>query len=105
VIHSIYIVQNGISKIVLSAIMDFLEFGTVTQKSSAYQYGIHSLTNINKFIISFKDAEFLGAKALDYRDFCIGINIINNKEHKSKEGMEKVRLLINNLNAKRTRFE
>lgn len=108
VIYSIHISQDGISKIVLDAIADFFKFGVVRKKSTTsnvYQYSIESLENINKFIQLFNEAKIFGAKSLDYRDFCIGIDLISNKKHKTMDGMNQIRLLIDNLNAKRTLFD
>lgn len=106
IIIQIHIVQDGISRIVLDEIKEFFKLGSVRTKSgTAYQYVIEALPDINIFIDHFSKTQLLGAKALDYRDFCLGIDIINKKEHKTLSGMTKIHSLIGNLNAKRTKFE
>ena len=47
----------------------------------------------------------MGAKALDYADFCKGIEIINSKEHLTQEGLNKFNTLLQHMNSKRTNFE
>lgn len=103
----ITISQNIISKLIMDQIIIFLGFGSLVNYShtAAVKINISSIVNINKFITLFKDTQFLGAKSLDYRDFCQCIDIINNKEHLTKEGKDKIRILSNNMNSTRTKFE
>jgi hypothetical protein len=47
----------------------------------------------------------LGAKALDYKDFLIMINIIQNKEHLSFEGINRIKEISSKMNSNRTNFD
>lgn len=102
----ISISQHTISLIVLDRIQSFLSFGSVKPKSDkpAYRFRISSLNDVNNFICSFKEAQFLGAKALDYADFCKGIAIINSGKHLTKAGLENIRSLSEGMNSTRTKF-
>jgi hypothetical protein len=53
--------------------LDSVKYIIKKKISTAFVYRIGSLVNINKFIKIFDEAQLLGAKALDYRDFKIGI--------------------------------
>jgi hypothetical protein len=63
----------------MEEIIQFLGFGSLIfiNNKSVCRILVTSLSNVNKFIVLFKESKFLGAKALDYADFCIGIDLIN----------------------------
>jgi hypothetical protein len=101
----IQIAQHDISKKVLKQITIFLGFGNLYDRlDRTTEYRITSIKNINAFISKFNEGQLLGAKALDYLDFCKGINIINNKKHLSKDGITELRNISLGMNTKRTNF-
>jgi hypothetical protein len=53
------------------------------------------------FIENFNSSMFEGAKALDYLDFCKAINLINNKTHLTKEGLNKIIKIKSGMNSNR----
>jgi hypothetical protein len=99
----ITITQNNKSLIVLERIKVFLGLGSIYKdsRSDASYLQIASLTQINKFIEVFKPARLLGAKALDYYDFNKGVDIINNKDHLIKEGLNALKIISAGMNSKR----
>jgi len=104
----ISITQDEVSLITLEHIATFLGFGKISKDSvnrTTYTYYLGSVKNINLFIEKFKGFNLLGAKALDYADFCKGIEIINSKEHLTQEGLNKFNTLLQHMNSKRTKFE
>jgi hypothetical protein len=88
----ISITQHSISLIVLERIQSLLGYGSVKPKSDkpAYIFRFSALANVNSFISLFKKAQLLGAKALDYADFCKGVDIINSGKHLTKAGLEAI---------------
>lgn len=85
----ISISQDGISLITLEYIVSFLGIGKVTKDShnrTTYVYYLASLKNINHFINKTEGTEKIGCFALDFADFCKGIEIINRKGHLTQEG-------------------
>lgn len=103
----ISISQDGISLITLEHIVTFLGVGKVSRDSSnrtTYLFFISSVKNINHFINKIEGAKFLGAKALDYVDFCKGFEMICRKEHITQEGLNELKTLSSQMNAKRTKF-
>lgn len=103
----ISISQDGISLITLEHIVTFLGVGKVGRDSSnrtTYLYYISSVKNINHFINKIEGAKFLGAKALDYVDFCKGFEMICRKEHLTQEGLNELKTLSSQMNTKRTKF-
>lgn len=104
----INVTQDEVSLITLEHIVTFLGIGRIRKDSAnrtTYSYFLGSVKDISLFIEKFKGAEFLGAKALDYADFCKGIEIINRKEHLTQEGLNRLVSLSQNMNSKRTNFE
>jgi len=67
---------------------------------------VSSLKNINQLIAAFttNDVQFLGAKALDYADFCKALHIMNNKAHLTQPGLEDIRTISSGMNSTRTDF-
>jgi hypothetical protein len=101
----ISISQDDVSLITLENIVEFLGVGRVHSSGrTTYVYFLGSLKDINIFINKFKEVNLLGAKALDYADFCKGIEIINSREHLTLEGFNKLEILSQNMNSKRTNF-
>src|SRR5271169_213031 len=101
----INITQHNRSLIVLQAIKDLLGFGYIhSQGSDASRLQFGSIHDINAFIERFTGVQLLGAKALDYADFYKAVNIINNKAHLTKEGLEAFRAITKGMNSTRTFF-
>jgi LAGLIDADG endonuclease. len=89
----INITQNTVSLIVMEEIIKFIGFGSllINKDKTVCRIWITSISNINKFIFLIKETKILGAKALDYADFCKGIDLINNKTYLTKEGISKIK--------------
>lgn len=68
-------------------------------------FKITNLPEINKFIELFREGQLQGAKALDYSDFCKAVNLVNQKVHLTKEGVEDLEKISTNMNTGRTNFE
>jgi LAGLIDADG endonuclease len=101
----ISISQHNRSIIVLKAIKTFLGFGnlhTMGVEASRVQWG--SMRDINLFITRFSEAQLLGAKSLDYLDFCKAVDIVNCKAHLTREGLEAFRDIASGMNSKRVYF-
>lgn len=97
----ISITQNNISVQVLEAIKVFLFYGKVWPRGAkASTFTISSLKNINLFITRLKSENitFKGSKYLDYTDFCLCINMINNKEHLTEVGLLQIKTILAVIN-------
>jgi len=101
----ILITQHNNSLALLQAICENLGVGKV-YSSTNHLSNIKnfSLNNVNNFISKFKVTQLLGAKALDYADFCKGIDIINSKAHLNKEGLSTYIKNLEGMNSKRSYF-
>lgn len=102
----IKITQNNNSLILLEQIILFLGFGKLYPYKSkdAYDITIANLPAINSFILKANECKFLGAKALDYKDFCKGVDLINQKAHLTIEGIKTLKEIKAGMNSKRINF-
>ena len=57
---------------------------------------------VNKIIPFFKKYPILGVKALDFADFCKAAELMKNKAHLTKDGLEKIRKIKAGMNRGRT---
>jgi hypothetical protein len=71
-------------------------------RGEVVNYLVSSLNDINNNIISFFNKYSLhGAKLVEYIDFCKVVNLMNNKEHITREGVQKIRDIKEGMNTKR----
>ena len=73
-------------------------------------YQPHSKLDVGNFVVTgfsdiaekiiplFKKYKIEGAKALDFADFCKAAELIKNKEHLTKEGLEQIRKIKAGMN-------
>lgn len=101
----ITITQNNTSLPVLKFIIDSLGIGSVYDHDAeglASRAMIFSIADINIFLSKFKNTQLYGAKALDYFDFCRGIDLINEKVHLTSEGLNIIIEISQKMNSRRT---
>lgn len=99
----IAITQHTNNLTVLYKIQEFLNLGHVSIRTSqpGADYKITNLNESNLFIEKFKEAQLLGAKSLDYNDFCTIITLLNENKPLTKEVLSKIELINSNVNNKR----
>jgi LAGLIDADG endonuclease len=102
----ITITQNNKSILLLKQIILYLGFGILYNRDSKNATDIRfaNLSSINSFISKASQCKFLGAKALDFKDFCKGIDLINQKAHLTIEGIKKLKEIKKGMNNNRTNF-
>lgn len=101
----ITITQNNTSLAVLKYIRDNLGIGSVYNHDAeglASRVMIYSREDINIFRNKFKNTQLYGAKALDYNDFCRGVDLINEKAHLTSNGLNQIIEISKNMNTRRT---
>lgn len=99
----ISITQNNTSIIVLEKIREFLSYGNIwSQGLKASAFALSSLKDTNLFIarVNAENITFKGSKDLDYRDFCLCISMINNKEHLTELGLVRIKNILAGMNTK-----
>jgi len=81
-----------------------LGFILIRKNQPAADFKITSLTETNLFIEKFKKSTIWGAKALDYKAFCLNVGLINEKKHLTLEGLAEIGSRNLTVNSRRTDF-
>ena len=98
----IVITQHLHDQQLLFCIKEYLGCGTVYQNREAFDYRVTKFKNIEEKIIPFfKKYKIQGVKALDFADFCKAAELMKNKAHLTKDGLEKIRKIKAGMNTRR----
>lgn len=63
------------------------------------QFRVHKFSDIVEIIIPFfQTNRIVGVKGLDFGDFCKIADLMQKKRHLSKEGLDEIKLIIQNMN-------
>jgi LAGLIDADG endonuclease len=102
------VTQHQRDRILLERIQSSLACGVLYEKGSgiaAFDLKVTGLSTItDKVVPFFKSHSLFGAKALDFADFCRGIEIMNSSGHLTDAGQAQLRSLYFSMNSNRTKF-
>ena len=99
------IVQHEKDESVLYKIKEYFGFGEVkVNRTDHYgtrkEFRVRGLENLNKLVIFFKKYKLNTSKKKDFEIFAQIIQMMNNKEHLTKKGLNKIAKLISQMNRK-----
>ncbi len=99
------IVQHEKDESVLYKIKEYFGFGDVkinrTDKhGTRKEFRVRGLENLNKIIKFFEENPLRTSKKKDFENFKKIILLMNNKEHLTKEGLDKIAKFISEMNRK-----
>tara|TARA_Y100000296_G_C5076200_1_gene207457 strand:- start:130 stop:630 length:501 start_codon:yes stop_codon:yes gene_type:complete len=99
------IVQNEKDEFVLFKIKDYFGFGNIRinridHHGTRKEFRVRGLENLNKIIKFFDENNLKTSKKKDFEIFSRIIQFMNNKEHLTKKGLEKIAKLITVMNRK-----
>ena len=99
------IVQHEKDESVLYKIKDYFGFGDVKINRIDYhgtrkEFRVRGLENLNKIIEFFEENKLETSKKKDFEIFSKVIILMNNKEHLTKQGLNKIANLISQMNRK-----
>ena len=101
------VTQHERDRFLLERIVSSLGCGSIhsNSKNGVLNLTVTGLPIITSKIIPFFYSHSLsGAKALDFRDFCQGIKIMNLGGHQTLTGLQQLKDLYNGMNSNRTKF-
>lgn len=88
----------------MKSLIEFFKCGNVKRYNDARYYRIGNLSGITENIIPlFKNYPILGEKSKDFSDFCEVLEMIKNKKHLTKEGLEQIRIKKAGMNTGRSK--
>ena len=99
------IVQHEKDESVLYQIKNYFGFGNVKinrkdHHGTRKEFRVRGLENLNKIVKFFERNSLKTSKKKDFKIFSEVIKMINNKEHLTKKGLEKIAELISVMNRK-----
>lgn len=96
--------QNIRDELLLKSFIEYFGCGNlhINLKDSTCNYRCTDFNEIvNNIIPFFKSNPIFGVKLQDFEDFCLASELIINKAHLTKEGLEKIRLIKSSMNSSR----
>jgi hypothetical protein len=86
----------------LNSLIKYLNCGRCTSSRNEVNFIISKFADLNnKIIPMFTQYPMLGTKQADFLDFCMIAKLMENKEHLTKEGVERIKVIKSNMNSKR----
>lgn len=96
------ITQHVRDSVLLESLLSFLGCGRCSYSRNEVTFIISTFFDIStKIIPLFKKYPLLGTKKEDFRDFFKVAELINSKDHLTKEGIGKIRMIKSTMNSKR----
>jgi hypothetical protein len=85
------VVQHIRDKILMANFVNFFNSGALYENTGHITYKASKLSDINKIIIPhFKEYPLQGYKFIDFEKFCSVALLMQNKEHLTREGLDKI---------------
>ena len=91
--------QHERDKLLMKSFISFFQCGTIRKNRTWIDYRVTRLEDIlNKIIPFFKKYPIRGVKALDFKDLCEVAELMKQKKHLTKEGLEKIKKIKAGMN-------
>ena len=99
------IVQHEKDEAVLHRIKYYFGFGDIEinnrdENATRKGFRVRGLENLNKIVNFFNENPLQSSKRKNFEIFSQVIQLMNNKKHLSKEGLDKIAILISKMNRK-----
>ena len=86
----------------MKSLIECLDCGNIYIDRNAFDFKVTKLDDIqNKIIPFFKKFQLYGVKALDFADFCQVAELMKDKKHSTKKGLEQIRKIKAGMNTGR----
>ena len=93
------IAQHVRDEQLLKSFIEYLGCGKISiQKEGVYFRVTKSSDLSGKIIPFFQKYSIIGVKALDFQDFCIAADMMKNKKHLTKEGLDVIHKIKMGMN-------
>jgi LAGLIDADG endonuclease len=97
--------QHLRDELLMKSFIDFLKCGNVLKSKDACYYRIGNILDLSENIVPlFKKYPILGEKSKDFSDFCEILEMIKDKKHLTKEGLDKIKIKKAVMNTGRASF-
>lgn len=84
----------------MKSLIAYFNCGLVRKRGTqAVDYRVERFSDlINKIVPFLKKYPILGVKSLDFYDFCKVVNLMEQKKHLTKEGLDQIRIIKAGMN-------
>ena len=94
--------QHSRDEKLMRSLIEYFDCGNILQRGEAFDFRVTKLSDIeNKIIPFFKKFQIYGVKALDFADFMKVADLMKNKKHLTKKGLEQIRNIKAGMNTGR----
>lgn len=102
-VYLVFIITQHIrDKELMNSLIEYLGCGKIQRKRDVYEYQVTKFIDIETRIIPFFNENIiLGIKSQDFNDWCIVSQLMKEKKHLTKEGVDKIIEIKNNMNKSR----
>jgi hypothetical protein len=85
----------------MRSLIEYFNAGNVFKSNNTYIFKVTKFSDLTEIIIPFfKNYPILGSKTNDFYDLLLVIELMKNKAHLTKEGLENIKLIKANMNKK-----
>ena len=96
------ITQHCRDRVLMDNIVKYLGCGYISERNDIVDFHVTKFTDIiEKIIPFFAEYPILGVKMENYNDFKLVANLIQNNQHLTEEGLEKIKIIKSNMNSSR----
>ncbi len=96
------ITQQSRDKFLMESLVSYLDCGYISERGDIVDFRVTKFVDItDKIIPFFEKYHIIGVKLDNFNDFCKVAKLVENKEHLTVEGLEKIRLIKANMNTLR----
>ena len=102
IIFVLQITQHIRDDFLMSSLIEFFGCGKTYRRNNAVDFRVTKFTDVAGKIIPFLiKYPIIGAKYQDYLDWCAAVKLIENKEHLTFEGLNKIKIIKEGMNTGR----
>lgn len=96
--------QHSRDVILMENLVEFFKCGNIQTYNDACYYRIGNLSGISENIVPlFKKYSILGEKSKDFSDFCEVLDMVKDKKHLTKEGLDEIQKIKAGMNTGRSK--
>ena len=89
-------------QLIRGAVIELLNCGNVYKNREAFDFQVTKFEDITGIIIPFfKKYPIQGVKSKDFADFCLVAEMMKDKKHLTKDGLEKIKKIKAGMNSQR----
>ena len=96
------ITQHKRDELLMISLIEYFNCGKVYKHNDAYDFRVAKFSDlITKIVPLFQNYPIQGVKHKDYLDWCKAVELIKNKDHLTKEGLDTISKLKKKMNSGR----